>query len=78
MKCPICKLATGIYYWPATYPPAGELKLIRAGKLDPKGAAMECFDYPLYQRSYPSESGYISPRYDRCYNKAERKLIKKG
>jgi len=32
----------------------------------------------LYQRSYLGEPEYISPRCESCYDKAERKLVRKG
>jgi len=53
-KCPVCKGATGGYYWPAT--------------LSPK--QLEWREFPLYQRSYPGEPTYISPRCSRCFDKA--------
>jgi len=61
MKCPVCKSSTGGYWWPAV--------------LDPQ--AKEWHDYPLYQRSYSGEPGYISPRCERCYDKAVRKAERK-
>lgn len=34
-------------------------------------------DAPLYQRSYKGEPEYISPRCYRCYDKMERRLLRK-
>jgi len=61
MRCPVCKLGTGYYYAP---------------QVDPD-APLERLPYPLYQGSYPGELEYISPRCERCYDKAERKLAKR-
>ena len=61
MKCPVCKMSTGYYPWPT---------------ID-TALPTQRRPFPLYQRSYPGEPGYISPRCERCYNKAERKLNKK-
>lgn len=71
MKCPVCKLATGIYYWPNVNPDKPD----------------RAENYPLYQRSYvvPSQKGIItchimeeredpiSPRCHRCYDKAVKR-----
>lgn len=61
MKCPVCKMGIGGYYWPAVLDPGGR----------------EWHEYPLYQRSYPGRLEYISPRCGSCYNKAEKRLIRK-
>lgn len=38
------------------------------------GGPLVWVDEPMYQYSYPGEKGYISPRCNSCYNKAERKM----
>lgn len=59
MKCPVCKLATGIYE-----------ELVITGDI-------RWLPHPLYQRSYKGEPEYISQRCLKCYEKAEKKLLRR-
>lgn len=77
MRCPVCKLATGIYYRPPEQISDKLTNLVRADLLDPAALATVPQDIPLYQRSYKSEPEYISPRCLACYVRAERSLLKK-
>jgi len=45
-----------VYYWPSV----DDLLVI------------DVFEYPLYQRSYPGEPEYISPRCEQCFDEAVR------
>ncbi len=77
MKCPICKLSTGVYYWPPVQQDDVKEDLVKQGLIDPKVLLTECKDILLYQRSFPGEPEYISPRCSRCYDKAVKKAERK-
>ena len=77
MKCPLCKGATGIYYWPPEQISDELVNLVRAGKLDRAKLATLPLEYPLYQRSYKGEPEYISPRCVRCFDKALKKQARR-
>ncbi len=77
MKCPVCKSSTGGYYWPPEQRDDAVEELVKQGLMDPKALLTEWHDMPLYQRSFPGEPEYISPRDFQCYNKAERKTARK-
>ncbi len=75
MKCPVCKSATGIYYWPNVNPDKPDVAK----------------DYPLYQRHYVvaprdglvtchyglENEKPISPRCHSCYAKEIKRLRRK-
>jgi len=77
LKCPVCKFATGIYYWPPTQISDELVGLVRAGMLDPAALATVPLEMPLYQKSYKGEPEYISPRCSRCYDKALKVMEKR-
>ena len=77
IKCPVCKSSTGGYYWPPEQRDDVKESLVKQGLMDPKSLLTEWHDIPLYQRSYPGEPEYISPRCEKCYHKAERKLLRR-
>ena len=77
MKCPVCKSATGGYLWEPVERDDVKEALVKQGLMDPKALRTEWHDMPLYQRSYPEEPEYISPRCSRCYDKAERTAERK-
>ena len=77
MKCPACKSATGGYYWPPQQRDDEKEDLVKQGLMDPKALLTVWHDMPPYQRSYPGEKEYISPRCFKCYNKAERAAERK-
>ncbi len=60
MRCPVCRLNTGHYYWPNASP----------------GEPAQMYSYPLYRHSYSKRSEeFISPRCSECYDKAERRQL---
>lgn len=72
MKCPVCKLSSGVFYKQPTHISDKDFSLIKAGILDPiKIAVPE--EMPLYQRSYPGEKEYISPRCSQCFDRRLKK-----
>ncbi len=77
MKCPSCKSATGGYYWEPEQRDDEKEDLVKAGWMDPKALKTVWHDMPLYQRSFPGEEEYISPRCFKCYNKAEQAAERK-
>jgi len=81
MKCPVCKSATGGYYWEPEQRDDEKEDLVKQGSMDPKALRTVWHDMELYQRSFPGEPEYISPRCSRCYDKAgraaERKLLRR-
>ena len=78
MKCPACKSATGGYFWEPAQRDDAKEALVKQGLMDPEALRTEWHDMPLYQRSYPGEPEYISPRCSRCYDKAKRKAERIG
>ncbi|KKM99535.1 hypothetical protein LCGC14_1146990 [marine sediment metagenome] len=77
MKCPVCKSSTGGYYWEPVQRDDEKEELVKRGLLDPKELLTEWHDNILYQREYPGDLGYLSPRCLKCYDKAVKKAERK-
>lgn len=74
IKCPKCRMATGGYYWPKTLDTWSDSELVME-RLKGK-PLVQWEDQPLYQRSYPGEEEYISPRCPRCFDKASKGKVR--
>ncbi len=61
IRCPVCKLSTGFY---------------KQDNVDPEKPP-DVFPTNLCQRTIKGKPEYISPRCDKCYDKAVKKLDRK-
>ncbi len=77
IKCPVCKGSTGGYLWEPEQRDDAKEALVKQGLMDPKALRTEWHDNILYDREYPGALGYISPRCNKCYDKAVKKAERK-